>query len=58
MPSSWDLPSRGIEPTSLMSPVLAGRFFNMSTTWEALLHQKNEENKDLPNLLHKGVVTI
>ena len=25
----------GIEPTSLMSPALAGRFFTISTTWEA-----------------------
>ena len=30
-----DLPNPGIEPTSLMSPLLAGRFFT-STIWEAL----------------------
>ena len=36
MPSSRDLPDSGIEPTSLMSPVLAGKFFIISTTWEAL----------------------
>ena len=30
------LPNPGIEPTSLMSPALAGRFFTTSTTWEAL----------------------
>ena len=34
MPLSGDLSDPGIEPTSLMSPVLAGRFFNMSATWE------------------------
>ena len=30
-----DLPNPGIEPMSLMSPALAGRFFTTSTTWEA-----------------------
>ena len=28
-----DLPDPGIEPTSLMSPALAGGFFTTSTTW-------------------------
>ena len=32
-----DLPNPGIEPESLMSPALAGRFFTTSTTWEALI---------------------
>ena len=32
---SGDLPDSGIEPTSLMSPALAGRFFTASATWEA-----------------------
>ena len=31
-----DLPNPGIEPMSLMSPALAGRFFTTSTTWETL----------------------
>ena len=35
MPSSRDLPHPGMEPTSLMSPALAGKFFTTSTTWEA-----------------------
>ena len=35
-PSSGDLPDPGIEPTALMSPVLAGGFFTTSATWEAL----------------------
>ena len=30
-----DLPNPGIEPMSLLSPALAGRFFTTSTTWEA-----------------------
>ena len=30
-----DLPDPGIEPVSLMSPVLAGGFFTTSATWEA-----------------------
>ena len=32
---SMDLPDPGIEPMSLMSPALTGRFFTTSTTWEA-----------------------
>ena len=31
MPSSRDLPNPGIEPASLMSPALVGRFFTIST---------------------------
>ena len=34
-PSPGDLPDPGIEPASLMSPALTGRFFPTSTTWEA-----------------------
>ena len=30
-----DLPNLGIEPTSLLSPALAARFFTTSATWEA-----------------------
>ena len=36
-PPPGDLPDPGIEPMSLMSPALAGRFFTTSTTWEAHL---------------------
>ena len=32
---SGDLPDPGIKPVSLVSPVLAGRFFTTGTTWEA-----------------------
>ena len=34
-PAPGDLPGPGIEPVSLISPALAGRFFTTSTTWEA-----------------------
>jgi len=34
-PPPGDLPNPGIEPKSLMSPALTGRFFTTSTTWEA-----------------------
>ena len=34
-PPPGDFPNPGIEPTSLMSPALAGWFFTTSTTWEA-----------------------
>ena len=34
-PPPGDLPDPGIEPASLMSPALAGRFFTTIATWEA-----------------------
>ena len=34
-PPSGDLPYPGIQPASLTSPALAGRFFTTSATWEA-----------------------
>ena len=34
-PPPGDLPDPGIEPVSLMSPVLAGGFFTTSITWGA-----------------------
>ena len=34
-PPPRDLPNPGIEPTSLTSPALAGRFFTTIPTWEA-----------------------
>ena len=34
-PPLGDPPNPQIEPTSLMSPVLAGGFFTTNTTWEA-----------------------
>ena len=38
-PPPGDLPDPGIEPVSLKSAVLAGRFFTTNTTWEALINQ-------------------
>ena len=35
-PLPGDLPDSGIKPQSLMSPALAGRFFTISATWEAI----------------------
>ena len=35
MPSLEELPNPGIDPTSLMSPALAGGFFTTSAAWEA-----------------------
>ena len=35
LPSPGDLPYPGIEPTALISPVLADEFFTVSATWEA-----------------------
>ena len=34
-PPPGDLPDPGIEPASLMSPALAGRFFTTSAIWKA-----------------------
>jgi len=34
-PPSGNLPNPGMEPPSLRSPALIGRFFTTSTTWEA-----------------------
>ena len=35
-PPPGDLPDPGIEPTSLMSPALAGKFFTTNASWQAL----------------------
>ena len=46
-----DLPDPGIEPASLMSPALAGRFFITSTTWEAPTVLVNQSCPTLWDLL-------
>ena len=52
--SLGDLPNPGMEPLSLMSPVLAGRFFTTSATGEAhkstIPHYKNQKMKSPPNI--------
>ena len=35
-PPTGDIPDPGIEPASLASPALAGRFFTTSATWESV----------------------
>ena len=37
-PPPGDLPDSGIEPVSLMSPALAGRFFTSRASWEAQVY--------------------
>ena len=37
LPSLGDLPDPGIEPASLRSPALAGKFFTTGATWEIYL---------------------
>ena len=37
LPTPGDLPNPGMEPTSLVSPALTGRFFPASATWESPL---------------------
>ena len=39
MLSCGDFANPRTEPMSLMSPVLAGRFFTTSATWEALMYK-------------------
>ena len=39
-PTPGDLPDPAIEPQSLVSPALAGRFFTTSATWEATVYFK------------------
>ena len=50
--SPGDLPHPGVEPTSLTSPALAGRFFTSSATWETMriyaYSQKKKKNLKKP----------
>ena len=48
LPSPGDLPSSGMEATSLMSPALAGRLFSPSATWEARIGPKSHKNYHQP----------
>ena len=43
-PSSGDLPNPGIEPTSAMSPALAGELFATSVPWEEALNKHSRVN--------------
>ena len=44
-PPPEDLPNPGIEPMSLTSPALAGKFFTTSATWEALARGQKGPNE-------------
>ena len=64
-PSPGDLPNCGTEPSSLMSPALAGRFFATSAIWEACIHTtifKQITSKDLlyrtENSTQYSVITL
>ena len=46
-----DIPDLGIEPTSLMSPVLVGRFFTTGAIWEALAFHRRRQWYPTPVLL-------
>ena len=39
-PPPGDLPDPGIQPSSLLSPVLMGGFFTTLATWEALTEER------------------
>ena len=56
-PPPGDLPDPGTEPSSLLSPALAGGFF---TTWEATLYPLASPGKPpSPNSkLHKALKTV
>ena len=43
-----DLPDPGIEPTSFMSPALAGRFFTTTVTWEAPSKSQIPQRQKVP----------
>ena len=49
-PPPGDLPDPGIKPRSLMSPAVAGGFFNTSATWETPQRQP-DESKNYPRSL-------
>ena len=54
-PPPGDLPSPGIEPVSLKSPALAGRFFMTSAAWEA---QRWDKYPHIQYHLHSYVYTL
>ena len=51
-PPPGELPNPGIEPTSLMSPALAGGLFITGTTWEAPLSVYYSRNHIILSYLH------
>ena len=53
-PPPKDLPDPDMEPASLMSPALAGRFFITSATWEAHVYGPSVFLKDGEALLQSA----
>ena len=53
-PPPKDLPDPDMEPASLMSPALAGRFFITSATWEAHVYGPSIFHKDGEALLQSA----
>ena len=51
-PPPGGLPDLGIEPSSLMSPALATRFFTTSATWEAQQNDRLSKN-DIKKMANK-----
>ena len=56
-PTPRDLPDPGIEPMSLVSPALAGRFFTTSTSWEAIDTIHKIDNKWEPTVYHRKLLS-
>ena len=52
-PPPGDLPNPGIDPVSLKSPALAGRFFTISVTWETLCFPLEHHNLQLETMLEE-----
>ena len=52
-PPPGDLPNPGIEPVPLKSPALAGRFFTIRVTWEALRFPLEHHNLQLETMLEE-----
>ena len=48
----FKLDNPGLEPMSLMSPVLAERFFTTSTIWEAQTHRSMEQKRETQILIY------
>ena len=46
-----DLPNSGIDPASITSPALTGRFFTTSATWEALYNGNIMAKSSISNLI-------
>ena len=52
-PTTGHLPNTGIEPTSFISPALAGDFFTTRTTWEApVILEPNKKSVTISTFPH------